>query len=763
MNTRLTLVASLIATVLLSACGSANEDSGGDSGGPGNGGGDAGSTRLITFDNDGAFLDALRAGLIARSDTQVYTGTDDLNVAQPAELPQAAPEGGGETAADSGGGGASSNEVTSTNVQEQGVDEQDWVKVSDDGTRLYVLDSAAPYYGFPLPIDGPIAIEPVFIEEDLPVGGDEPVGISLPAPQDYQTTLRILALDADAPDASSLNDLTLSLDGRYAEGFYLYENGGSRQAVLTASGNNFWAYWAEPAAFGGQTSLITRVDVTNPQNASISGSFQLDGQIISSRRIGKHLFFASRFYPRIDGPQPYEQTPEQWQETVNNATDADLLPQYSNDGSETNTPLIDPAGCFVAEQSGNDDYYYSPDIITLAVLDLDTLELTDSECYLGASETLYASPDAVFLATTQYDYFDGPVAEDGRVIDVEEDFPADIVWRDPRVATDIHQFDIDGGQLVYAGTGSVKGHLGWNTLRKPFRMSEQDGYLRVATFNDQQGGNESPILMTILQADGQGELKRVSMLPNDANPGFIGKPGEQLYASRFLGDRAYLVTFRQTDPLYVVDLADPANPRVLGELQIDGYSDYLQPIGSDYLLGIGKDAVPAPDGFGDGGRGVGALVQGIKLSLFDVSNPSAPREVQSLRVGQRGSEARALSDHRAITIQPATDSHPTRVSFGIDVAGQAFPDSAPSGDNAFTYYPWSYTGMHGFDITVGDNAGITSRGALVARTAGNNDYYYYAGYANDRSVMVNDSLFYIRGRDVYAAPWNDLANPTPAR
>ena len=386
-------------------------------------------------------------------------------------------------------------------------------------------------------------------------------------------------------------------------------------------------------------------------------------------------------------------------------------------------------------------------------MDLDTLEINDSKCYLGASETLYASPEAVFLATTQYDYSVGPVAEDGRVIDVEVGvFPTDIIWFDPRVDTDIHQFDIDGGQLVYAGTGTVKGHLGWNELRKPFRMSEKDGYLRVATFNDRQGMDQSPILVSVLKADGTGNLETISTLPNPSQPAFIGKPGEQLYASRFLGDRAYLVTFRQTDPLYVIDLADPAQPMLAGELQINGYSDYLHPINEDFLLGIGRDADPST-----------GSVLGIKLSLFDVSNAASPVEVQSVLVGQRGTESRALFDHRAITVQRATEQHPTRVSFGIDVYGQALPSSSATGDDVFQYYNWNYSGLHGFDISTGADAGITSRGALVVESAASNDASYYPSYADDRSVMVNDSLFYIRGDRVYAAPWDDLANPTPAR
>lgn len=746
MNRHCSLIAAFVSASMLAACSSGSsvgeaEFSDAD-------------RRLKSFDDGAAFYDALKQALVAQAADQPYdlgVPTTEDTAVLPNAPPAAAPEAGDSLGNSDGatGGGSTENEVTGTNVQEQGVDEQDWVKVSSDGSLLYVLDTVYGNY-FP-------GIEPLPVEPAL----DEPLSTSIPAPQTAQTTLRILSLDVDAPDATSLNEFSVDLNGRSAEGAYLYETDAGDSVFITASGGGFWGYWDDSTAFAGQNSVITQVDVSNSAAPSVTGSFMLDGQIVSSRRIGKHLFFASRYYPALPGEQPWTQSAEEVQRQLEETELSSLLPQYTLGGSDESTALVDPGECFVARQPDNASYY-SPDIITLGVIDLDTLELTDSECYLGASETLYASPNAVFLATTQYDYSTQPVAEDGLVIDVENgEFPGDSVWFDPRVDTDIHQFTINNGQLAYAGSGAVRGHLGWNPLRKPFRMSEHDGYLRVATFNDRQGVDQSPILMAILKADGSGRLNTVAALPNDSEPGFIGKPGEQLYASRFLGDRAYLVTFRQTDPLYIVDLSDPTSPRVAGELEIEGYSDYLHPVGEDYLLGIGKDAVAAPDGGRGDGRG--ALVQGVKLSLFNVSNPAEPTEVQSLVVGQRGTHSQALEDHRAITVQPATESHPLRVSIGIDVNGQTFPDVPTPAASAFTYYPWSYSGLHGFEVQVGADAGIVSRGSLVVDRASSNNNPYYNFYGRDRSVMVNDSVFYIRGSSVYAAPWDDLANPTPAR
>lgn len=688
--------------------------------------------------------------------------------------------GGGTSTADAADGGERL-EVTETNVQESGVDEQDRVKVSADGRRLYVLQSG---FGGGFPVE-PFAVDDVESGETIEIEpGDVAIdplpGGPIPAPT---TTLRVLGLEAASAEATPLRDIELDLGGRNAEGMYLHESDAGSRVLLTSSGGGYWGYWDTSAAFGGLDSVVTRIDVDEPESAEITGSFRIDGQIVSSRRIGKYLFFASRFYPTLPGVQPFEVSAAEWEAAVAAADDATLLPGYVDESSGERTVLVDPGSCFVAAKPAN-ALWYSPDIVTLAAIDLDTMELADSECYLGASETLYASPEAVYLATTRYDeggvvIVDEPapppvdggedeepvrIVEPGDAVDpIEPGF----VPREPIVETDIHQFDIDGGELVYRGSGSVRGHLGFDSLRRPFRMSARDGFLRVATINDAfrfDGGEAdvSPVRVSVLEPDGNGALRLVSELPNEANPGFIGKPGEQLYASRFIGDRVYLVTFRQTDPLYVVDLADPADPRVLGELEIEGYSDYLMPIGEDHLLGIGRDAVPAPDGFGDER---GGFVLGIKLSLFDVSDPGDPREVDTLVVGQRGSSAEALFDHRGITVQHATDAHPTRVSFGIDVHGEAFPTERPDPNSgeSLTFHGWSYTGLHGFDVRGGDGADIESRGAMVVERFGQDERLFGPGAFGDRAVMVNDAVFYVHGDRVYTATWDTLGSPSGPR
>lgn len=748
MSYRYTLIASAVSAAMLAACSSestvvdpAPQPSG---------------RQLQSLGNSEAFYSALRKGLKGQaadsSREEGYTDGGD-SVAQDSDA--SAPENSSDSSSAQGDSGA---EVSGTNVQEQGVDEQDWVKTSADGSTLFVLKRGYE----DVHVDGVASLDDTGGSSAPNMAADAMLASDPFYNPPGKTTLRVLSLDASTPDATSVLELDVDLSGRYAEGFYLYEKQDAASAFISSSGQNYWAHWSEPTAFANQDSLIAQVDVSDPAQASVIDSLTLDGQIVSSRRIGNHLFFAARHYPALPGEAPWTQSREQWEALVDSADLSTLLPHYTQATTGERKAMIDPANCFVTEPRGGNEYY-SPDIVTLGVFNLDTLQLSDSECYLGSTETLYASPNAVFLATTQYDYQQGPVDENGREIDVESgEFTAGSVWYDPRIDTDLHQFDISGGQLSYAGSGTVDGHLGWNPLRKPFRMSEKDGYLRVATINDKQGPGNSPILVSVFKSDGAGNLAKVSSLPNAAQPGLIGKPGEQLYASRFLGDRGYLVTFRQTDPLYILDLADPNNPSVIGELEIEGYSDYLQPIGEDYLLGIGKDAYPAEAS--EGGDGRGALVQGVKLSLFNISNPSQPVEVQSVLIGERGTYAQALSDHRAIAIQPATDDHPMRVSFGITVHGRRDAQKPASIEAARVYQPFSYSGLHGFDIKVGTDAGIVPRGELVVTPeTGGAEPSFYHYQTDNRSVLVNDSVFYIHGGAVFAAPWDDLANPTAAR
>ncbi len=190
----------------------------------------------------------------------------------------------------------------------------------------------------------------------------------------------------------------------------------------------------------------------------------------------------------------------------------------------------------------------------------------------------------------------------------------------------IHKFSLGAnGTASYEASGEVPGQL-----LNQFSMSEYEGDLRVATTTTSwDGTTPSTSAVRVLRPAGN-ELTQIGIVDG------LGTT-EQIYAVRFLGTQAYVVTFRQTDPLYVVDLSDPAAPALSGELKIPGYSSYLHPVGDGLLLGVGQGGT-------DDGR-----IQGTQLSLFDVHDPANPVQLSTLAIG---GFSEAEWDHHAFLYWP---------------------------------------------------------------------------------------------------------------
>lgn len=255
------------------------------------------------------------------------------------------------------------------------------------------------------------------------------------------------------------------------------------------------------------------------------------------------------------------------------------------------------------------------DMITVLTVDLERgLPAVDSDALMTDADTVYASTGSLYVATQRW--FDEETVE----------------GEPPKgVTTAIHRFDASvRGTTTYVSSGEVRGFL-----LNQWALSEHAGHLRVASTTapswwDEGGDSES--FVTVLREDGR-RLDRVGRV------GGLGR-GERIYAVRFIGDTGYVVTFRQIDPLYTVDLSTPTEPKVLGELKIRGYSAYLHPIGEDLLIGVGQDATRQ-------GRQLGT-----QLSVFDVSDPRSPQRLHQLTLPEGSSEVEY--DHLAFLYWPAT-------------------------------------------------------------------------------------------------------------
>ncbi|MCP4688744.1 MAG: hypothetical protein GY859_11885, partial [Desulfobacterales bacterium] len=456
------------------------------------------------------------------------------------------------------------------------------------------------------------------------------------------------------------------------EGLYLLtDRGGDKPDLLVAicaDSVNYWTYWRNPWFWRSKTTEVGLYNVTDPLNAEPAALLSMDGQLISSRRIGDVVYVVTRHTSEPEGFNPYPR--DQMEEDQNvavleKAELSDLLPAYSLDGQGRGA-LVQARECFLPPH--DEDVIPAPFLITVTAIPLSDPGNPVSQTIIGPSETIYASTDALYLATTPHEYSPPTAFE-----------PWGIWMTPPPESTDLHKFNLTESGPVYRGSGSAPGNLGWEEEKKSFRMSHYNGVMRIATSTGDFWGGASPTRLTLFREnpDATGDV-----LEEISNIDGIGEVGESLYAVRFLGARAYLVTFQAFNPLYVFDLSDPENPLQMGELHIDGYSDYLHPIGETLLLGIGRDAVQDESSTDEGGRG--AWIQSVKLSLFDVSDPYNPLEVDSLVYGKRGTGSEALTDHHALAYLPPINGAPARLALPIELHETLPPYYGYT--NYFTYY-----------------------------------------------------------------------------
>ena len=181
----------------------------------------------------------------------------------------------------------------------------------------------------------------------------------------------------------------------------------------------------------------------------------------------------------------------------------------------------------------------------------------------------------------------------------------------------LHRIHVENDKIAYVADGEVLGRV-----LNQFSMDEHEGYFRIAT-TLQQKNNVYTLNM---------DLEIVGRLEDIA-------PRETIHSARFMGDICYLVTFEKIDPFFVIDLSDPYDPEILGELKITGYSDYLHLYDENHVIGVGKETIPEKGGF--------SWHQGVKVSLFDVTDMSNPKEICKYEIGDRGSDSPVLRDHKA--------------------------------------------------------------------------------------------------------------------
>ncbi|MFI7450561.1 beta-propeller domain-containing protein [Nonomuraea sp. NPDC049714] len=457
-----------------------------------------------------------------------------------------------------------------TNTHEAGVDEPDLVKT--DGDRVYTVS-----------------------------GG----------------TLRII--DTATRKVTASLDLSTEDAPGYAPADLLVS--GERALVLFQGGGATMKRGFAPA---GETRYVL-VDLAGKPR--VLGSVKPEGTHVDARMVGSTVRFVTRSQPDITFPQTRDQLPEAErtrinQQVVRRAPLAAWLPEIEiTDAS--GTVRKEPVPC---ERVSHPADYTGTSLLTLHTLDLSQGLTAAGTTPIGLAadgDIVYGTGQSLYVASNPRWWFpiQPAIAESeptGEVPPATEPVPVEPTPTPtssgpPPEETEVHRFDVSKpGAPAYVASGKVPGRL-----LNQYSMSEHDGHLRVATTLTSGDGRSSASGVHVLAADTLAEVGRV---------GGLGE-GERIYSVRFIGPVGYVVTFRQVDPLYTLDLRDPAKPAVTGELKITGYSAYLHPSGDGRLIGIGQEA-------SDQGRTLGTQV-----SLFDVRDPAAPRRLSQLFQKDSGSEA----------------------------------------------------------------------------------------------------------------------------
>ena len=549
---------------------------------------------LATFDTCSALLTHLqtegaeRVGAFGFNNGGGFFGFDDGLVEEAMEDEEAAfdsAESSVDTATSAQRTGGESalvegEDFSGTNNQEQGVDEPDFVKT--DGERIFTLTNGN-FTIVEADADNPVVRGSTFVNYEI-------------------------------QEMLILGDRVYLFGTGYGERFF------DERSFDGDAESEFAGGIIEDEAFFGPTVQVIELDVSDLDNPQEVGTLDIEGRYLSARLIDGQISLALQsdqhdlgfVFPQ--GRNGEDRAAEFNREVVRDTEISDWLPNYTltRNGDTSSGQL---SSCEQVHAPTEFAGFGSLSVITFD--GSDGLDTPDAVSVLAEGQNVYASSTNMWISTTQW--FDwGAMTDEARNL-ADENF-----------TSQLHGFSISGESPEYVASGSVRGHL-----LNQFAMSEHDGVLRVATTDGSiwTGNQDSESFVTTFEIDGN-ELRQLGEV------GDMGR-GEQIFAVRFVADTAYVVTFRQTDPFYTVDLSDPANPVVLGELKITGFSGQLHPVGPEHVIGIGQEAT-------EEGRQTGA-----KVTLFDVSDLSNPVDVANWIAEDAWSDAQW--DHRAFLWWPQED------------------------------------------------------------------------------------------------------------
>ncbi|WP_309894481.1 beta-propeller domain-containing protein [Archangium sp.] len=610
-----------------------------------------------------------------------------------APSPVSSPTSPGAPASDSGGGSSGPGSHTGTNNQVAGVDEADFVK--NDGTRIFVLSGRTLYAHRSWPA------ESLRAESSLTLEG--------------------------WPREMFLRDNKVVI---FSEVYEKPAGAGGGAGVAAMSDVACAPMGPCGGYYGAASTKVTTVDVSNLASPQVTGELYLPGGYHNARLAGSSVRLlmrdAFRWPTGMRWSPDYSQ--ELWADEARLEKEIDALKQQNEQLIRSRTlaqwlpegrrkradGTVDKVG-YDCRDFHKTNAPTKLGFVTVASLDLDIAaeQAPGRTTLLTEPGQVYATEGSLYLATQHWWWWPEAGQKDH---------------------TYIHKLDLSQARHArYVGSGTVEGHL-----LDQFSMDEHEGVLRVATtiatrvseLNNPWGRLETTNrVSTYREADGQ--LKRLGQSEELAK-------GERIFSARFLGNKGYVVTFRQVDPLFTFDLSNPARPRKVGELKVPGFSTYIHPLGDGHLLTIGVHM----DENGDWRS------RSLKLSLFDVTDLAHPREAHTQVVGSISGWSEALHEHKAFNFFPAK---------GL----LAIP---------FTDWTSSYSGDYWSNFVselrvfrVDPATGFSPVGGLsmkdVYQTVNYPQWSYYYSPSVRRSVMADDYVYAISDAGVRVSHVSNLTQP----
>jgi uncharacterized secreted protein with C-terminal beta-propeller domain len=421
-------------------------------------------------------------------------------------------------------------------------------------------------------------------------------------------------------------------------------------------------------------------NISNRTSPELLRTFTVSGSYFGSRMIGQYIYFVASQPAYI-------------------VLDTVTVPKvYSNGIAEEILPSE-------IHYSNTSDNYYM--FTTFAALNMQntTEEPTTMTLMVGSTSNMYVSLDNIY-----------------------------VTFREQYTSTSIYRIRMRDNNLTCEAQGEIPGYE-----LNQFSMDEYNNYFRIATTTSGYwlGGLVAPIGTNWTQTSGVYVL--------DMNLSIVGRlenlaPNENFHSARFMGDKCYLVTFKKVDPLLVIDLSKPTEPKVLGELKIPGYSDYLHPYDETHIIGIGKETVEADEGYF-------AWYQGIKISIFDVSDVNNPTQIANFTIGDRGSDTQVLYDHKAFLFDRSKNLLVIPVLLA-QINETEFPTGVPK--NAYGTPVWQ--GAYVFHVTLTD--GFVLRGGITHAQSDTvlPDTEHYV----QRSLYIGNVLYTLSNAEVKMNSLEDL-------